>query len=109
MLLALFSATVALLIAVPIFMFFYSVFRRSFQPLLCTECQQCKSGCSLSGGGFGPTDIMKAAKVGAPLEQAEDSCTGCKACERLCSRGLAPYLELRPTARRIEKKQRAEL
>ncbi|MEN6436954.1 MAG: 4Fe-4S dicluster domain-containing protein [Syntrophobacter sp.] len=75
--------------------------RGASQVLLCMECEQCTGACPMvlkKGREFaGPRGIMAAAKVGDPsaaIEHGALSCNGCRACERVCPRGLAPYREV---------------
>jgi prenyltransferase beta subunit/ferredoxin len=93
---ALYTASVALLIGVPAFMFLYLIFKGSSQVMLCTECQQCRPVCPLLSKGCNPVLIMKEAKMGMKSSatlSASSLCTRCGACQRACSRGLAPYQE----------------
>jgi succinate dehydrogenase/fumarate reductase-like Fe-S protein len=75
--------------------------RGDSQVLLCMECEQCVGACPVSlkkGSEFvGPRGIMAAAKAGEPsiaIDHGAFLCNGCGACQRLCPRGLAPYLEV---------------
>ncbi len=91
MLLALYSATVDLLIFVVIGMVIFLCVKGRGQVMLCTECQQCKSACPLLSRGCDPVSIMKAAKSGG--QDQGEICVGCRACEKACPRGLTPYHE----------------
>jgi len=73
----------------------------SSQVLLCMECEQCVRACPVAlkaGPDFaGPRGIMAAAKVGNPsmaIDHGALQCNSCKACQRVCPRGLAPYREV---------------
>ncbi len=73
----------------------------SAQVLLCMDCEQCAGVCPLQKKAgsqtLGPRDIMLAAKIGDPeraITRGALQCTSCRACERICPRGLAPYLEV---------------
>lgn len=71
----------------------------SSQVMLCMECEQCVRVCPLEKGPnpIGPKEIMSAAKTGdidAVIALGALRCTSCKACERACPRGLAPYREV---------------
>jgi heterodisulfide reductase subunit C len=75
------------------------VLQGSSQVMLCMECEQCVRGCMLEKRSepVGPREIMSAAKTGdmhAVLALGVLNCNSCKACQRLCPRGLAPYQEL---------------
>jgi len=75
--------------------------RGASQVLLCMECEQCTGSCPMAlktdRDFVGPRGIMAAAKVGDPslaIEHGAFLCNGCRACERVCPRGLAPYREV---------------
>lgn len=75
--------------------------RGSLQVLLCMECEQCKGACPVyerQGSRFpGPKEIMAASKSNKAqwaVEQGALLCTGCRLCEKVCQRGLAPYKEV---------------
>lgn len=91
MLLALYTASTALLMGIVIAMVIHLCLKRRPQVILCTECQQCKLACPLLARGCDPVAIMKAAKSGRC--DLGELCIACGACEKACSRGLAPYLE----------------
>ncbi len=88
-------------VAAIIFLVIDLVRRGSSQILLCMECEQCAGACPVAlkadRGFIGPRGIMAAAKVGNPSSAVIRSalpCNGCRACERVCPRGLAPYMEV---------------
>ncbi|MEN6438800.1 MAG: 4Fe-4S dicluster domain-containing protein [Syntrophobacter sp.] len=101
MLEALNTACIIAPIAAIIFLVLDLVRRGATQILLCMECEQCAGACPVTlkaGADFiGPRGIMAAAKVGDPsraIIRGALLCNGCKACERVCPRGLAPYQEV---------------
>jgi succinate dehydrogenase/fumarate reductase-like Fe-S protein len=101
MLEALNAACIIAPIAAIAFLVIDLVRRGASQVLLCMECEQCAGACPLALKAerdfLGPRGIMAAAKVGDPsaaIERGALLCNGCKACERVCPRGLAPYLEV---------------
>lgn len=92
MLLAFHAACTALFIGVLICMGLYLCFTKRTQAMLCTECQQCKPSCPQLTSGCDPVAIMKATKSGSDIRG--ERCTLCRACEKRCDRGLAPYREV---------------
>ncbi|GEM_PF-731272 len=86
---------------VVVYMIFRLIYRKSYQVILCMECDQCKRVCPVSrkkGASFaGPKEIMAAVKSGNVSQEiiaAALLCTGCGLCQRACPRGLAPYREI---------------
>lgn len=84
-----------------VYMIFRLIYHKSYQVVLCMECDQCKRVCPVSkkmGDAFpGPKEIMaavKSGKVGPEIIAAAELCNGCMLCERACPRELAPYREI---------------
>lgn len=97
MLYALYTASAILTIGIMVFLVLYLIFKKKYQAILCTECQQCKAACPLLYKGCNPMDIMLAVKSGLHQKAMMDGagfCVGCAKCEKACPRGLAPYLEV---------------
>ena len=101
MLEALNAACIIAPVAAIVFLLIDLVRRGDSQVMLCMECEQCAGACPVAlkaGPDFaGPRGIMAAAKVGDPsmaIEHGALLCNGCKACQRVCPRGLAPYREV---------------